>query len=294
MLLIAVFIFPLFFGCGSDDSSSPQTASNDLAMTATGTYTYTPATDTLSLNLTNSDFMGCGPDAGTSEVTILSITSDQLTWLDDDEQMVWKRDAGTPGDILGAWTYTDTADGNKYVINFAADGQLSIIGTINYCPGAIAFEVPHKTIVIDGDYSDWHITERVYQDRGEPECNDEPGLDIREFYVAQDEEFIYYRFVLNGPLNGTFAYRFGIGHRYLYVTKNNYAEYMVIGNSYTYVKPFLPNSFFHIDDNQFEAKFYKSDVANYWVGENFAAWCDQGNSTICRDYVDLPELFFDW
>ena len=56
----------------------------------------------------------------------------------------------------------------------------------------------------------------------------------------------------------------------------------------------LPDSFVHIDGNQFEAKFYKADVEEYWVGEQINAWLDQGFSTICRDLVNLPELLIDW
>ena len=294
LLLITTLIIPFLSGCGGDGSSSPLLNSYPLVMSASGSYTYSPATNNLSLNLKNSNFMDCGPETGESDVTVLSITPHELTWLDDEGQLVWNRDSGTAGDILGAWTYYDSSDGNEYVINFEAGGRLSIVGNINYCPEALIFDVPYKTIAIDGDFSDWHITDRVYEDLGEPECFDEPGLDIREFYLAQDDEFIYYRFVLNGPLNGSFAYRFGVEHRYLYISKHANAEYMVFGNSYTYERPFLPLSFFHIDGNQLEAKFYKSDVEDYWFGENIAIWCDQGSSTICRDYVDLPELFLDW
>jgi hypothetical protein len=244
-------------------------------MNATGTYYYNSATGILLLNLTNSDFIGCGPEAGESELEITSITPEQLTWQAEDGQMVWTRDSGTSNDILGTWTYYDAQDGNQYIIHFEAEGHLAIVGYINHCPEAETFFVPRKTIVIDGDFSDWQVRDRVYLDLGEPECENEPGLDIREFYVAQDADFIYYRFILNGPLNASFGYKFGTEHRYVYIGQDPFGAYMFYGNTYTYEEPFLPSGFLHIDANQFEAKFYKSDVENYWIGEKLSGWCDQ-------------------
>jgi hypothetical protein len=56
----------------------------------------------------------------------------------------------------------------------------------------------------------------------------------------------------------------------------------------------LPDSFVHVDGNQLEAKFYKSDVKDYWIGEQLDAWLDQGVATICRDIIHLLELIIDW
>jgi len=51
----------------------------------------------------------------------------------------------------------------------------------------------HKTITIDGDFSDWEATDRLYVDTDGSDCGGAPGRDIREVYLAEDDNFLYVR-----------------------------------------------------------------------------------------------------
>ncbi len=151
------------------------------------------------------------------------------------------------------------------------------------------------TITIDGDYDDWAPEYRIYADSDGPDCSDSPGLDLREVYLAQDETYIYLRFVLNGPLAETYGYKFGNSQSHIYVYQQGSEGGIFYANASGLPLPNLPSEFVHIDGNQFECKFYKSDVMPYWKdGEELAAWLDQGFETECRDYVELPGLAFNF
>ena len=262
--------------------------------TATGTYTYNSSTRMLTIHYTDSTFTGCGPRTSQpDQFEILSISSSQMVWDEDDGPMVWTRTAGTGNDLVGIWTFYDTDTENTYTANIGDDNSVMVIGYMVYCDEDLAggtFQVPHKTITIDGNYSDWDTGDRVYLDQGGADCDNVPGLDLREVYLAQDSDYIYFRFVLNGPLNETFGYKFGEAFRHLLVNANPQIFYA----SAYYGPENLPGSFVHVDGNQFEAKFYKSDVKEYWIGEELDAWLDQGVATVCRDLVDLPQLLIDW
>ena len=212
--------------------------------------------------------------------------------------MVWIRNSGTGSDFVGNWTFYDTDNGNTYTLDIVDDGSVIVIGYIVYCNDdgesvGGTFTLPNKTISIDGNFGDWDSGDRVYQDQGGADCDDVPGLDLREVYLAQDNTYIYIRYVLNGPLNETFAYKFGEAFRHLFVAKNNSGAYINYASAY-YNAVDLPSSFVRVNDNQFEAKFYKSDVEEYWIGEQLDAWLDQGVATICRDVAELPELLINW
>jgi len=151
------------------------------------------------------------------------------------------------------------------------------------------------TMTIDGDYRDWTEHYRVYADIDGPECDNAPGLDIREVYLAQDETFIYMRFVLNGPLAPTYAYKFGNSFRHIFIDQNENGRSYFYANAFGFPQSLLPPDFLHIDGNQFECKFYKSDVMPYWKDdENLATWNGQGFITECRDYIPLQGLKFDF
>ncbi len=147
------------------------------------------------------------------------------------------------------------------------------------------------TITIDGNYSDWKSDYRVYVDTDGPDCNDTPGLDLKEVYLAQDKTFFYMRFVLNGPLEESYGYKFGNAYRHIYVYKQDSKAEIFYANAYGWPQPRLPSNFVHMDGNQFECKFYKADVKTYWKDDNnLSAWLGQGVDTECRDYVELPGL----
>ncbi len=116
----------------------------------------------------------------------------------------------------------------------------------------------------------------------------ENGRDIREVYLAQDSSFIYVRYVLNGPLDPTFGYKFGADMHIL--------VRMLEGRSdINYFVPAAGNGSFSsssacVSGNQLEFRVGKSDVRPFWAGQRLAAWSDQGTTTICRDMIDLPVL----
>ena len=76
-----------------------------------------------------------------------------------------------------------------------------------------SFVIPFKTITIDGNYSDWAESDRIYIDSEGNDWRDASGQSIKVLYIAQDENYIYLRFVLNGPMPswGTknLGYKFG-------------------------------------------------------------------------------------
>ncbi len=266
--------------------------------TATGTYMYNSNSGQLTVNYTHSDFTGCGPQTSQSDqLTVLSENSDQMILDDNDEGMIWTRDSGTGSGLVGNWTFYDNDNGNTYQIEFKADGSIIVVGYIVYCSdegtAGGTFAVPYKTITIDGDYSDWQTGDRVYLDTNGPDCGNEPGLDLKEVYITQDTDFIYLRYILNGPLDDTYQYMFGENSRHIWVVSWNSSVRIAYSSAY-YPQVALPGSFVHVDGGQFEAKFYKSDVKDYWIGQSLASWLDQGVQTPCRDYVELPELLIDW
>ncbi len=263
--------------------------------TAIGTYTYNSNSSILTIHYTDSTFTGCGPSLSRSdEFEVLSLTSTQMVFAEDDGPMVWTRNSGTGTDLVGNWIFYDSDNGNTYTVDIGDDGSVIVTGYIVFCDdgGSVGgtFTLPHKTITIDGNYGDWDSGDRVYLDEGGADCDNVPGLDLREVYLAQDTTFIYFRYVLNGPLNETFGYKFGEAFRHLFV--NSKSEIFYASAYYNGVN--LPSSFVHVDGNQFEAKFYKSDVKDYWIGEQLDAWLDQGVATICRDIIHLPDLIIDW
>lgn len=149
------------------------------------------------------------------------------------------------------------------------------------------FLVQYKSIEIDGNYDDWEESDRLYLDTDGPECGDVPGQDIKEVYIAQDDNFIYLRYVLNGPLDETFGYKFGDGQLHTYVGQRNAEGH--ISYAYESSNLNLPSSFVAVTDNQFECKFFKTDVC-IWQEKDLNAWCDQGKETVCRDFCRLPEI----
>ena len=213
-------------------------------------------------------------------------------YLDDDDDGIHDHAAtlGTEGDIpvTGDWDgdgQTDVGVFRPSDNTFYLDSNLD--GTADEIIDMYQIAAQYKTIIIDGNYSDWKTEDRVYLDTDGPECGNSPGQDIKEVYIAQDDGFIYLRYILNGPPDKTFGYKFGNGRRHIYVGQNYAGGYIFYGNAFGFPQPMLPDHFVHIDGNQFECKFYKSDVKE-WKGKMLAAWCDQGKETVCRDYIEMP------
>ncbi|MGA1794463.1 MAG: hypothetical protein ACMUIL_01280 [bacterium] len=160
------------------------------------------------------------------------------------------------------------------------------------------FSVPYKTIAIDGNYNDWSDpNDLVYWDTDGPDCAG--GQDIQKVYLAQDDTFLYVRYVLGGPLDQSFGYKFGDGRLHTYVSNTNgqkrlfwawdHTEYDIDDLGYPLSSQEQPADFVSIDGNQFEIKFLKSD-ARIWQGRDIDAWSDQGHETVCTDMCRLPEI----
>jgi len=158
----------------------------------------------------------------------------------------------------------------------------------------------YKTIIINGDYEDWDEKDRVYLDTDGPECGNAPGQDIKEIYVAQDNIFVYLRYIMNGPLDESFGYKFGdILHTYVgqkdgkgYIFYGWPSSFDINNLGYELSAIRLPDSYVAVTGNQFEAKFLKRDV-RIWKHQQLKAWSDQGYQTVCRDYIVLPPLNLD-
>jgi len=84
---------------------------------------------------------------------------------------------------------------SKFKLNSTFTGTMKIDGE----PSTEEFVAQTKTIAIDGNYDDWDINDRVYNDTNGSDCNNVAGRDIQEVYVAQDDTYIYLRFILNSP-----------------------------------------------------------------------------------------------
>ncbi len=259
---------------------------------AGGTYTYNSGDGTLNLNITSSDFEKCGPEVGGDEFIVSSVTSTTMIWDDpeDDDSMSWSRESGSEGDITGTWTMSESS--NLYTLTISTDGSLVILGDIGNCAPPTP-PIPTATINIDGNFNDWQENGRMYQDEDGPDC-DSSGQDIQKVYLAQDSHFIYLRFVLSGTPDETFGYKFGVNDRHIYVGHDSSGGYIFYANGSGLPQPVLPNNFVHVSGNQFEAKFYKADVKAFWENKDLGAWSDQGKETVCRDYVLLEDIVFDW
>ncbi|UFS71487.1 fibronectin type III domain-containing protein [Geomonas sp. RF6] len=106
--------------------------------TASGTYTFNPANNVLTLNWKSSDFPCEGPRLGTESDNVTTLSATTLTWvdpMDSSNTMTWNRSAGTTGDIVGTWSATDPGSNNSYVLTFNSDGTVSASGTISQCGG---------------------------------------------------------------------------------------------------------------------------------------------------------------
>jgi len=100
---------------------------------ASGTYTWTPATSTLALNWTSTEFTCDGPRIGTETKTGVTVTSTTMAWAGDN--MTWTRTSGIADDVVGIWAATDTSSGNSYTATFNANGTVSVVGVVIQCGG---------------------------------------------------------------------------------------------------------------------------------------------------------------
>ncbi|GFO67713.1 hypothetical protein GMLC_12920 [Geomonas limicola] len=100
--------------------------------TASGTYTFDPASGQLVLNWTASSFSCSGPKLGQEVQTVTSLSASTMTWLDG--SLSFSRSAGTPGSLLGTWNIVDQWT-NSYTATFNSDNSVSVTGTVYFCDG---------------------------------------------------------------------------------------------------------------------------------------------------------------
>lgn len=176
---------------------------------------------------------------------------------------------------------------NIYSTEYGVHGKATISSTFTGTRQVEPFTAQYKTIIIDGNYDDWNTADRVYKDTdGKTECPKNKGRDIQEVYVAQDADFIYFRFVLSTPFDLTSGYRLGDG-LHIYVGYNVSKMMIFFANPPTNYPP-LPDSYLYASETQFEAKIPKSEVG-VWKGKDLAAWSGATQGS-CTDFIELPEM----
>ncbi len=105
---------------------------------------------------------------------------------------------GTPTDPVSDW--------NRTHIKLICDN--CNVGDCNAPELRSQFVIPSKTITIDGEMQDWTVLMPAYADGADDQhpLADLEGTDLDRFYLAQDQEFIYFLMTLHdGPprLDGT-------------------------------------------------------------------------------------------
>ena len=258
---------------------------------AWGTYTY--SSGMLDMNFTFSNLTNNGPPIGDFQVTVVEISPTSMTICDtENNQVIWTREMGAAGDIVGRWKRNDT-DNSTFVIVLDSNGSMlyyaygdSFTKTVN---------VSHSTKTIDGKFSDWGsaIPLDLYASGGD--CDNFSGREIREVYVAQDENYIYLLMKLNGLPDPTFRYKFGEWF-HIRVTPPPNAGIMLASSvcGTTFQNGLV--AFGKSEDNtehQFECRFDKC-VVDHWRIDGLSVWSDQDSVTICRHRSDLPILKFDF
>ena len=144
LMVILAFALVACGSSGGDDGGDPRLGNH----TATGTYTFNDQTGALTLNFTESDFQGCGPDVGVENFSVTEESSTQIR-LDDD--MIWTKTNGDSNTIVGTWELVD--EDGTYLITFGANGSLTVTANITQCDssGGEAVESSGCDIVANPD-----------------------------------------------------------------------------------------------------------------------------------------------
>jgi len=257
---------------------------------AWGTYTY--SSGILAGNFTFSNFVN-GPETGPFQITVVSISSTSMTLRDTESNLeTWTRETGTAGDIVGRWERNDI-DNSTFIVVLDSNGGMV------YSAYGDAFTktvyVSQSTKTIDGKFIDWSSESSLPLYNSEGDCGNVSGREIEAVYVAQDDNYIYLRMILNGPPDPTFSYKFGQWF-HIRVTPPPNASLMlassVCGKTFQNGLVAFGNS----DDNtehQFECRFDKCDVEQ-WRNNLFYVKSTSDSVAVCRQSSDLPILIFDF
>lgn len=258
---------------------------NNITDTASGKFLYDQNAEKINIDFTQSTFIEDGPQSGKVSIALISLTDAQLVFLDPSgDSTTWERILGAGQTLIGQWQEKNSDQSSKTILMFGDDGS------VTYTKQYLNFIVRDRQIKIDGDYSDWSEQDKIFSDNDGPECDNLPGRDLKDVYIAKDKIFIYLRFVTNGQLDSSFQYLFGNEDLHMRVYQDNgvfKVSYSSGNNTILNTSIVLPNTYIHVTGNQFEAKLFNLET---WTNKTMHAWVDQGRETVCRDNVSLPIL----
>ena len=269
-----------------DPDSGPRRA-------AWGTYTY--AANILTAAFAFSTFVDRGPTIDTFELQVESISSTTAIFRNpSNEQEIWTREPGNPGDIVGRWEQTDP-DNNTYTLILDSNG--SMLYTARGDSFLEVVHVPTKTITIDGNFADWGGTSlNLYNSTSD--CSGDAGKTITGVSVAQDDNNIYVKMTLNGPPDVTFRYKFGqmVHIRVVPPPFSSCGLASPVGGENSGTAAFGTGSSEDPPDNRhiLECRVDKCLVTAWRANGGFHVWSDQDNPSVCRSRSNLPNIVFDF
>lgn len=119
----------LAFGMVACGDSSSDNGGSITSASASGEYTYSGLT--ISMTTTSNTFPAdCGgPPSGSFDITLSELTSTTMTWDGD----VWTRSGGTDTDIVGVWTEDDSEGSETTTLTFTDNGSWSVVTTNLSC-----------------------------------------------------------------------------------------------------------------------------------------------------------------
>ena len=180
---------------------------------AEGIYVYDDVGQTLSIDLTKSDFE-CNVETGILVVDLTELTATAMMWkFSDGGTVSWERvDNGTRG-VVGIWKARDF---ELYVI-IGTSGTAQIVGETEPCNderrrnGNSCYEVTPSTemIVIDGDLADWATVGQAasLSDPSGDSTGPDNGADVEGLSVAYSNDTLYVLMDLVGSPSTMFQAR---------------------------------------------------------------------------------------
>lgn len=226
-----------------------------------------------------------GPSSGTDfNTNVYSISSTEMNISLEGQLQTWTRKSGTDDAIVGRWEHNDTDNNNTSILIFDSKG--SFLYSAYGDSWTKIIDVPKITISIDGNFSDWSQATRLNLYWTEGDCGGTPGREIREVYIAQDENYIYLRMKLNGPPDPTFRYKFG-EFPHIRITPPPNPSIMISSSACSGT---IPNPLIVFNGDEFECRFDKCTVVDDWDNDELSVWSDQDSVSICRHRSVLPIL----
>ncbi len=265
---------------------------------ADGTYQFDDESNKITTVFTQTTFPDEeGPPVGTV-VFDVTFNNSNMVLTEGGNVSTWVPKKEISGsEITGVWEMVVDASGSFFRMWLTPDGKILLAGYMaGYSSSTVVFYPPVKTIQIDGNFTDWSAGEIAYSDTDGPDCNNAPGQDLQKVYIAQDASYIYIRYVLNGPLDVDFGYKFGqILHSYVGKTSGG-AAYMFYTTPFPGVYgDYPPDTDVAITGNEIE--FRLELCAANWDNVEIDAWLDDHNINTgqytCQDHADLPEIEID-